>query len=259
MVTDHYEHFGDADFATQFLPVIEGVFGSFHRRVDQESGLVRISEFSGDWAFVDWTEAYHPMGVPPAGNATGFMTYTNQLYAYTLQRLGALELCLGRQSRSAEHARRAESIARAVRLHCYDGTYFTDGLAKLAESSHYSEHSQIWAVLCGAMTGKDAVDLLNRSLAHLRCEGEETRELTKPSIAMAFYSLRALSAVGDGVYEDRFHDFWEPWKKQLELNMTTWVEDYITQRSDCHAWGCLPLYEYTAEVVGLKPACHEWW
>jgi hypothetical protein len=139
--------------------VIEGVLGSFHRRVDQESGLVRISQFSGDWAFVDWTEAYHPMGVPPAGNATGFMTYTNQLYAYTLQRLSALELCLGRQSRSAEHARRAESIARAVRLHCYDGTYFTDGLAKLAKSSHYSEHSQIWAVLCGAMTGKDAVDL----------------------------------------------------------------------------------------------------
>ncbi|KAL3445110.1 hypothetical protein BJX65DRAFT_319608 [Aspergillus insuetus] len=240
-------------FATQFLLVIEGVLDSFHRRVDQESGLVRVSQFSGDWAFVDWTEAYHPMGVPPAGNATGFMTYTNQLYAYALQRLSALELCLGRQSRSTEHTRRAESIARAVRLHCYDDTYFTDGLAKLAKSSHYSEHSQTWAVLCGAITGKDAVDLLNRSLAPIRCVGEETRELTKPSIAMAFYSLRALSAVGDGVYEDRFHDFWEPWKKQLELNMTTWVEDYITQRSDCHAWGGLPLYEYTVEVVGLKP------
>jgi hypothetical protein len=253
MVTDHYEHFGDADFATQFLPVIEGVLDIFHRRVDQESALVRVSQFSGDWAFVDWTEAYHPMGVPPAGKETGFMTYTNQLYAYALQRLSGLELCLGRQSRSAEHAQRAESIARAVRAHCYDGTYFTDGLARLAESSHYSEHSQIWAVLCGAITGKDAVDLLSRSLASPRRGIEETRELTKPSIAMAFYTLRALSAAGDGVYEDRFHDFWEPWRKQLELNMTTWVEDYITQRSDCHAWGSLPLYEYAAEVVGLRP------
>ncbi|KAJ0422801.1 Six-hairpin glycosidase-like protein [Aspergillus carlsbadensis] len=239
MVTDHYEHFGEADFVAQFLPVIEGVLHSFHRRVDQESGLVRFSPHSGDWAFVDC--------------ATGFMTYTNQLYAYALQRLSALELCLGRQSRSAEHVQRAESIARAVRIHCYDGTYFTDGLARLAEPIHYSEHSQIWAVLCGAITGKDAVDFLNRSLAIPRGENQETRELTRSSVAMAFYSLRALSAVGDGVYEDRFHDFWEPWKKQLELNMTTWVEDYITQRSDCHAWGSLPLYEYTAEVVGLKP------
>ncbi|KAL2820384.1 Six-hairpin glycosidase [Aspergillus granulosus] len=234
MVTDHYEHFGDADFVTQFLPVIEKVLDTFQHRIDQESGLIRVSHFAGDWEFVDWTKAYHPMGVPPAGNATGVMTYTNQLYAYALQRLASLELCLGRQSRAAEHGRRAEAIARAIRLQCYDGTYFTDGLARLAEPTHYSQHSQIWAVLCGAIAGKEATDLLNRSLKPSRREGTRT-------------------PVGDGAYEDHFHDFWEPWRRQLDLNLTTWVEDHITQRSDCHAWGSLPLYEYTAEVAGVKP------
>ncbi|KAH6886210.1 Six-hairpin glycosidase-like protein [Thelonectria olida] len=249
MVTDHYEHFADATFVTQFLPVIDAVLETFRRRLDRETGLIRISQVAGDWAFVDWSEAYQPMGTPPAAKATGFMTYTSQLYAYTLQRLSSLESCLGMRSRANEHTRQADSIVQAVRAHCFDGAYFTDGLAKLAEPDHYSEHSQVWAVLCGAITGKEAVNLLKRSLTPSCAD----RKLTKVSIAMAFYSLRALSAVGDEVYEAHFDDFWEPWRKQLALHLTTWVEDDISQRSDCHAWGSLPLYEYAAEVAGLKP------
>lgn len=175
------------------------------------------------------------------------------MFAYTLQRLSALELCLGKPSRADEHKDQAELIVQAVRNHCFDGTRFTDGLASLATHNHYSEHCQIWAVLCGAVTGTDAFDLLTSSHAlQAKAEVQEAHKLAPVSMEMSFYSLRALSITGDAAYEARFFSFWAPWRKQLELNLTTWVEDYITQRSDCHAWGSLPLYEFSTEVAGFK-------
>ncbi|KAJ0416994.1 Six-hairpin glycosidase-like protein, partial [Aspergillus carlsbadensis] len=272
MVTDHYESFGDARFIRPFLPVVHAVLDTFHRRLDPVTGLLRISDIPCDWEFVDWTEAYHPLGVPPA-KSTGFLAYTNQLYAYTLQRVSALESCLDVSAQAQSHAARAASIVTAIRVYCFDGAYFTDGLAAHADASHYSAQSQIWAALCGAITGPDAAALLDRALgpsgsdevAADTCRSSALpspsprRTLTQPSIAMSFYTLRALASLpGDGgadgdAYTKHFHRFWAPWRHQIDkLNLTTWAEDLLTQRSDCHAWGALPLYEFTAEVAGFR-------
>ncbi|MEH7098211.1 alpha-L-rhamnosidase C-terminal domain-containing protein [Neobacillus vireti] len=39
----------------------------------------------------------------------------------------------------------------------------------------------------------------------------------------------------------------------VENNLTTCVEDHVNQRSDCHAWGALILYEIPAVVLGIRP------
>ena len=45
----------------------------------------------------------------------------------------------------------------------------------------------------------------------------------------------------------------QTWTGMLDLHMTTWCEDPVTQRSDCHGWSSLPIYEFSAMTLGVKP------
>jgi hypothetical protein len=67
----------------------------------------------------------------------------------------------------------------------------------------YSEQNQVWAILCGALKGKEAANLLQEALG--------ASSFAKPSCAMAFYTLRALSMLGGGLYDSHFHSFLKPW------------------------------------------------
>ena len=198
-----------------------------------------------------WTgRTYEPDGVPPAGKITGFQTFASCIYAYTLRRLSNIVGLLHRPGLCSEYGMRSKAIAQSVRRHCFDGAFFTDGLADNAHpGADYSQHSQIWAVLCGAIEGEEAVRLLRDSLL---------RSFSPTSTAMTFYKLRALSAVGGDLYDSLFFSIWKPWQAQLSNNVTTWVEDDVNQRSDCHAWGCVPLYEFIAEVCGITPREPGW-
>lgn len=273
-VLDHFEHFGDVKFTRRFLPVCHGILDSFARRIDPEMGL--ISSETQFWDFVDWSRPWRPMGVPKAAD-TGYQTFTNMLYAHTAQRLILVLDAVGRPGVAQDLKGQVESIVAAVRQHCRvsgDGV-FTDGLAKAADLDRdLSQHSQIWAVLCGAATGDEARRVLSACLPVLKTAktgpsshnspGETPEQsfpasaFTKPSMAMSFYVFRALSQAGGTLYDDAFHNMWDPWRDQLSKNLTTWCEDDVTQRSDCHAWSCAPLYEFMAEVAGVRPAEPGW-
>ena len=235
MVADHFEYFGDTDFVCQFGSACDGVLEHFARRIDT-NGLIRPSDH---WDFVDWADAWRPMGIPPAATRTGFSTFTSMLYVHALKR--AAEFM--RPALAAEYQARAEMMKKAIRQLCFDGQYFTDGLASAAGTGDHSQLIQVWAVLCGVTNGDEASLLLSNALSS---------DLTPASVASSFYTLRALSMTGN--YDSHFHTFWEPWRSQLADNLLTWEEDTVSQRSDCHAWGCAALYEFPAEVGGIRPA-----
>ncbi|KAK9482905.1 Six-hairpin glycosidase [Lipomyces starkeyi] len=272
MLTDHYDHFGDASYVSKFLSTSYAVLETFNSRIDAELGLVRSVETSDQWDFVDWVDTWKPFGIPPAARRTGFQTFTNSLYAYTLKRLAAMLSDIGRENLAGAYNSQADTIVRAIRDHCFDGRYFTDGLAGQAEPTDYSQHNQVWAVLCGAVSDETGASLLTQSLASaetqtdLRSDSDPNRTKTSSqyrilaptSTAMSFYTMRALSQVGRGIYEAHFSRLWDPWRAQVAQNVTTWVEDNVAQRSDCHAWGSSPLYEFVAEVAGVKPAAAGW-
>ncbi|CEL04898.1 hypothetical protein ASPCAL06022 [Aspergillus calidoustus] len=260
MLYDHMQFFADRAFLRRCVPIADAILAYFADKIDPDLGLVVTRDEPGVWHFHDWADEWRPYGIPPAVTRTGVSTYTNCLYAYTLQLASHLQrYCLGRDAVADEYIQRSRKVATGIRRHCFDGEYFTDSLSAGSDSTlDRSQHGQVWAVLCGAADdGEASENLLRRSLDPSLAP-LPTGKLVQASIAMSFYSLRALSKVGGTVYDDLFHAFWEPWHAQLALGLTTWEEDSVSQRSDCHAWGAAPLYEFMAEVVGLRPVEPGW-
>lgn len=269
MVQDHFEYFGAVDFIRQFNHTCDGVLESFSRWVDPELGLVRHDSDSPHWFFVDWTDSWRPMGIPPAGARTGYLSYTSMLYAYALRAAAKLARGTGRPGLGKEYDARADALTEAVKTHCFDGQFFTDGLAAKANPAEdYSQHTQLWAVLSGAATDTLATSILEASLRSSAVKGINVSSPTQgsnysilfspTSTAMSFYTLCALSTASFDLYNAHFHAFWTPWRHQLACNLTTWEEDSVSQRSDCHAWGCAALYEFSAEVAGITPGGPGW-
>lgn len=248
-VCDHHLFFGDTKYSRAFLPRIDGVLEFFDSHID-ELGLV--SGLPEDvWQYVDWvttwgaTEEHPDKGVPTSGRKTNLHTYFSMLYTYVLQQAARLSRDVGRPGHAGEYESRAASLQEAIRSYCFDGRFFTDSTADVADESAYSHHCQIWAVLSGVARSDDRARLLEESFAE--------PDFSKCSYMMQFYVLRAFSLAGDQPYESYWKHAWDPWRQMLANNLSTWEEDNVRQRSDCHAWGSVPLYEYCTELAGIRP------
>ncbi|KAF4499690.1 rhamnosidase B [Fusarium agapanthi] len=213
-ICDHHLYFGDTAYTRSFLPRIDGVFEFFESHID-ELGLV--SGFPED--------VWH------------------MLYAYVLKQAARLVRDVGRPGYADEYESRAASVVNAIRIHCFDGKFFTDSTADIAGEGAYSQHCQVFAVLSGAATPEDRPRLLREPFSN--------PDFSKCSYVMMFYALRAFALAGDEVYESAWGSVWDPWRKMLANNLTIWEEDDVRQRSDCHAWGSVPIYGCCTELAGL--------
>ncbi|KAN0114480.1 glycoside hydrolase family 78 protein [Hyaloscypha variabilis] len=246
-VCDHHLFFGDTPYARSFLPRIDGVLDFFNSHID-DLGLV--SGLPEDvWQYVDWVTTWgatgeHPdKGVPTSGRKSNRHTYFSMLYAMVLKQAAKLVRDVGRPGHASEYEERAETIVQAIKAHCFDGKFFTDSTADIADSLAYSQHCQVFAVLCGAAAPSDRARLLTESFLE--------PSFSKCSYVMKFYALRAFALAGDDAYEAFWARVWDLWRAMLANNLSTWEEDDVRQRSDCHAWGSVPVYEYCTELAGI--------
>jgi hypothetical protein len=248
-ICDHFMFFGDKSFARSFVPRIDGVFEFFESHID-ELGLVSgLPEEI--WQYVDWVTTWgatdeHPdKGVPTSGRKTNRHTYFTMLYAYVLKKGAELIRHIGRPGNAEEYETRAVQLLEAIRKNCYDGEFFTDSTADVADELSYSQHCQVFAVLCGAATPGQGERILSESFTNPR--------FSKCSYMMRFYAFRSLAEAGGQLYDKFWTSMWAPWRQMLANNLSTWEEDDVRQRSDCHAWGSVPIYEYCTELAGICP------
>ncbi|KAH7210505.1 hypothetical protein BKA60DRAFT_464105 [Fusarium oxysporum] len=222
-ICDHHLYFGDTAYARGFPEDV--------------------------WQYVDWvttwgaTDTHPDKGVPTSGRESNRHTYFSMLYAYVLKQAARLVRDVGRPGYADEYESRAASVVKAIRTHCFDGKFFTDSTADIAGEEAHSQHCQVFAVLSGAATPEERPRLLKESFSD--------PDFSKCSYVMMFYALRAFAIAGNEVYESAWGSVWDPWRKMLANNLTTWEEDDVRQRSDCHAWGSVPIYEYCTELAGL--------
>jgi len=173
------------------------------------------------------------------------------LYAYVLKQAAVLVRRAGRPQYAEEYETRAEKMIQAIRKHCFDEKLgiFTDSTSDVPPDTPtpYSQHAQVFAVLSGACPPCEAPSLLLKSF-----DPSSNLHLGKCSYVMMFYAFRAFATV-EGVYEKLLETAMKPWYRMIRQNMTTWEEDDVRQRSDCHAWGSVPVYEYLCEIAGVHP------
>ena len=242
MLEDHLLYFGDRAYAKRFRPTMDAVFEWFDRCMD-DKGLIGPM---GHWPYVDWVAQWGPTaGVPPA-YLHGPLTVANMMTIYALETAARINEATGRPSMAEEYRQRGEALRKALRSRCYDPQrkFFTDGPGV----PDLSQHCQLWAILTGVVEGKEAKDLLERTLEE--SQGKDAASWAKVSYAMSFYMFRALEMTG--MY-DRTEELWKPWRDLAAAGMTTWPEDPVGQRSDCHGWGSIPLFEFPALILGVRP------
>ncbi|WVQ76529.1 hypothetical protein IAR50_006199 [Cryptococcus sp. DSM 104548] len=252
-ICDHHLWFGDTPFAREFVPRVDGVLDWFERHVD---GMGLVGGIGEDvWQYCDWVTGWsatddHPdKGVPTSGRKSNRHTYLSLLYVYTLQEAAKLLRSVGRPGNASEYEDRAERVREAINKYCFDGEFYTDSTADIADDLAYSQHCQIFAILSSTCPPSSAADLLKKTYVN------PARAFSKCSYVMVFYALRAHSQAEDGgeSYERYWKQVWKPWKQMLGNGLTTWEEDDVRQRSDCHAWGAVPVWEFCTELAGVKP------
>ncbi|KAJ0413794.1 Six-hairpin glycosidase-like protein [Aspergillus carlsbadensis] len=268
MVHDHMLYFGDESLVRRYIGAVDGILEYFEARIESAYGMV--GRFDEDaWAFVDWTREWS--GIPPGGSFTdlavppgyrrcGVISYVSLVYAYVLGK--AAEMCefLCRRDVAGEYRGRAKRVNEAVLRHCLRRVHRADGeqagegeddeefLTDAPDSpeAELSQHTQIFAILSGAVTGARAAQILRRALSPTT-----NTPYAKCSYALSFYVFEA--AIQTGLYAEFRNDLVQPWADMLRLNLSTWAESAAMPRSDCHGWSCVPIYDAVVNVLGVRP------
>ncbi len=226
MLYEHSARFGDKAFLREYIHIADGVIQWFTKRLD--GYLVKRSNL---WDFIDWSEGYEKGQI----RSKEPITVYSLMLAYTLDRMCEMHGMLGNQI--PEYSMLSDKIKRAVRSKCFD-----EGIGLYADSpekAHYSQHQQIWAVLCGMETEDGAKKLLEKSM-NLTC---------KVTSAYMYFLFRALEKAQMYAFTEEYID---SLRSLVALGCTTtpeWVGEDV--RSECHAWSAVAIYEFTAKVLGV--------
>ncbi|MFD2329349.1 family 78 glycoside hydrolase catalytic domain [Cohnella sp. GCM10020058] len=240
MLDEHFLHFGDQTLIRRYVPTMTGVLDWFRRMLTPD-GLVGPTP-QAYWPYFDWSKDWE-IGTPPA-HEKGPLTLLNQMYAAALHAASRIYGAVGWQDAAREAKADANAINEALIQLCWrpEIGLFADG----PEAGDFSQHAQVWGVVCGAVQGEDAVRLLERTI------DPQADRMTQLSVPASYELFRMLSR--HGLY-DKASRVIDRWKAFLHSHLTTLPEvtDDNHPRSDCHAWSALPLSEFTGEILGVRP------
>lgn len=237
MVHDYLYWRNDAEFVRGLLPGVRATIQGFWRWIGAD-GLLRGPE---GWNTIDWVPSWSEnAGVPPDGHG-GVSGLLNWQLVYALGLYEDLERQVGDAEQSAWAGRVKQELAQVAWKAFYD-----EGRGILADDlskQHYSEHTQIMAILSGvlddAKTERLAAGLFSCS------------DLDQTTIYFSHYYLEACRVMGR---MDKFFERMQLWFYLKQMGFKTPLEKPEPSRSDCHAWSSHPLFHNFATLLGVRPA-----
>lgn len=243
IVYDYMMYFGDKVRLRKYLETIKGILEYFEKNCLKNGLVGKIGDLNRpgyDWSFIDWTKEWDATnGVPPC-TKQGPITMESLLYILGLVYASEIEGFLGHEEQEKIYEQRKQRVQDAVRKYCIGANGMIQDGPRVEE---YSQHCQVFGVLADVFEkeeGKGAVmETLQFPGKYAQC-----------SIAMSYYLFRALEKCE--IY-DQSEKLWDIWDDMVRDNLTTCAEDTLMQRSDCHAWGALALYELPSVILGVHP------
>ena len=240
MLRDYLRYAGDAP---EELTRVNALMGTVQKAIEafvpymNEDGLIGVTPY---WHFVDWVPGWH-VGVPNGGFDEP-ITVTSLMFAAACK--AAAELCdaLGRPGLASDYRARAEIMIENVKKTCYDTE--VQLFRNTPNTKEYSQHTTLWAILSGAVTGEEAGALMDRTFdGHV--------PVAVCSFSMNHYMFRALEL--SGRYNEYAPKQLKGWETMLDWHCTTWCENPDSPRTECHGWSSAPTYEFSAMVLGVYP------
>ncbi|MCB2074675.1 MAG: alpha-L-rhamnosidase [Novosphingobium sp.] len=235
MIHDYWMHRDDPKFVERFLPGTRSVLSWFERHLDR-NGMLGPMPW---WNFLDWNPSFENGTAPGAkdGNSTALTLQ----FAYTLRRAAELEDRIGEPGLATRYRELADRLGTAARELAWDDSR---GLfADTPQKAGYSQHSNVLAVLAGAVPGNEARALMERVLTD--------RALLQATFYFRFYVDEAMR---EAKLADRYIERLEPWREMIRMGLTTTPEQPEPTRSDSHAWSAHPNYHLLATVLGIRPS-----
>ena len=240
MLRDYLRYAGAS---TDALARVRSMTGTVDRALEgfeqymTDRGLIGVTPY---WHFVDWVPGWW-IGVPTGGREEP-ITVTSFMYAAALK--AAAEICdaVGRDGLAADYRQRASVMLDNVQKYCYDDEV---GLYRNTPNTReFSQHTTLWAILSGAVSGDEAGALMDRTFdGHV--------PVAVCSFSMSYYMFRALEL--SGRYDQYAARQLQGWETMLDWHCTTWCENPDSPRSECHGWSSAPIYEFSSMVLGVYP------
>ena len=239
MLHDFSLYRDDPAFVQSLLPGTRGVIDWFTAR-QRPDGLLNYIEW---WPFVDWSPSLYKAGVPPQEADGGSSALTLQ-FIEALLNAAELEDHLGEKDRAARYREQSSRAAAALlRLNWDEATGL---LADTPAKKTFSQQANSLAVLLDVIPHNQQQAVMTSIL---------TPSASSPTIAPASYYFRfyvARAMVHAGLGDDYIAQL-DPWRKMLQLGLSTWAETPEPTRSDSHAWSAHPTLDLITLVVGITP------
>ncbi len=238
---DYYFMRGDSAFVGQFKEKIEGVLKFYERHINENLGLIGTIKQK---FFMDWSITKGSIPRTNEFNEIKNSALVTLFYAHTLNCAAKIYRELDLIENAKHWEQLSQNLKTAVYKNCWDEKkqLFRD----YPDQEIYSQHTNIFAILCDAIALADQQNLMNRILTYDKFD----------EMASSYFSFFLFKALQKTRLEDHFLDNLGFWYNFIDRGLTTCGETGFAShdRSDCHAWSAHPAYFMLSSVCGIKPA-----
>ena len=239
MLGDYALWHGPNEFLRQRIPGLRQTLS----QIDTYRNADGLLENLPGWSFMDWTEPWGWLGVPPDGRF-GCSAAVNLYFAYALRQAAVAERACGDEAMGDYWQRKSDAVASAIRA-----KFWSEERGLVADTfkkDRFSEFPQCLALLSDVIAGEEAARVFKGLV--------ESTDLAPVTVFSSHYLFETYLKFGRADLLLKKLDLWRDFVRD---GLKTPMEAPGRRgRSDCHAWGGHPIYHLQTGIAGIRPAAN---